>query len=75
MLRREFSLRLRTGEKYLVIDAGGGTIDIIAHQVIDSLKLKELIIANGGDWGGATVDKEFKELLKAIGMMRRLEYL
>jgi molecular chaperone DnaK (HSP70) len=62
----EKRLKLMKGEKYLVIDAGGGTVDITGYQVLNDGKVKELIIANGGAWGGITVDKKYKELLTEL---------
>ncbi|KAL4232762.1 Heat shock 70 kDa protein 12A [Mactra antiquata] len=52
--------------KYLVLDAGGGTIDITIHQVQDNGSIKELYAANGGDWGGTYIDKAFRDLLSDI---------
>jgi molecular chaperone DnaK (HSP70) len=72
---KESSLRLNKDEKYIIIDAGGGTIDITAHQVVNGLKLKEITTANGGDWGGIAVDMEFKKLLvKIFGVKFVSEY-
>ena len=44
----------------------GGTIDITVHQVEKTRTLKELHKANGGDWGGAKVNKAFEDLLAAV---------
>ncbi|KAL4232761.1 Heat shock 70 kDa protein 12A [Mactra antiquata] len=52
--------------KYLVLDAGGGTIDITVHQVQDNGSIKELYAANGGDWGGTYIDEAFHDLLSDI---------
>ncbi|XP_021373555.1 heat shock 70 kDa protein 12B-like isoform X2 [Mizuhopecten yessoensis] len=54
------------GSKYLVLDAGGGTIDITAHEVQRDGSLKEIFKANGGDWGGTKVDHAFQVLLSGI---------
>lgn len=54
------------GTKYLVLDAGGGTVDITIHEVIKEGKLKELARASGGDWGGISVDAAFEEALMEI---------
>ncbi|OWF52450.1 heat shock 70 kDa protein 12A-like [Mizuhopecten yessoensis] len=53
----------KPGAKYMVLDVGGGTVDITVHQVEDGLQLKEIHMANGGDWGGTMVDTEFEKLL------------
>ncbi|OWF52451.1 heat shock 70 kDa protein 12A-like [Mizuhopecten yessoensis] len=56
----------KPGAKYLVLDVGGGTVDITVHEVQDDLRLKELYMANGGEWGGTMVDSEFIKLLSEI---------
>ncbi|XP_062619948.1 heat shock 70 kDa protein 12A-like [Saccostrea cucullata] len=56
----------QVGSKYLVLDAGGGTIDITIHEVKDEGKLRELTRASGGDWGGVSVDKAFEAVLTEI---------
>ncbi|XP_062597459.1 heat shock 70 kDa protein 12A-like [Saccostrea cucullata] len=54
------------GSKYMVIDAGGGTIDITVHEVQTNNSLKELYSANGGPWGGTNVDDALQSLLTDI---------
>ncbi|KAL3878541.1 hypothetical protein ACJMK2_030881 [Sinanodonta woodiana] len=54
------------GSKYLVLDAGGGTVDITVHEVMDDRELRELHRASGGDWGGTKVDNAFTDLLTDI---------
>ncbi|KAK3602775.1 hypothetical protein CHS0354_026322 [Potamilus streckersoni] len=54
------------GDKYLILDAGGGTIDITVHKVHSDGTLRELHAASGGDWGGTKVDKAFYDLLVNI---------
>nr|XP_022297580.1 heat shock 70 kDa protein 12A-like [Crassostrea virginica] len=54
------------GSKYIVVDAGGGTIDITAHEVLNDDTIKELIKANGGDWGGTSVDGEYLDFIKCL---------
>ncbi|XP_022290110.2 heat shock 70 kDa protein 12A-like [Crassostrea virginica] len=52
--------------KYMLVDAGGGTVDIIVHEVQDDGTLRELHKANGGDWGGTSVDVSFMRFLASI---------
>ncbi|KAH3835298.1 hypothetical protein DPMN_108649, partial [Dreissena polymorpha] len=52
--------------KYLVFDAGGGTVDIAVHQAVFGGGIKEIYAANGGDWGGTYVDKAFGRFLEEI---------
>ncbi|XP_078325404.1 heat shock 70 kDa protein 12A-like isoform X1 [Crassostrea virginica] len=56
----------KSGSKYMVVDAGGGTIDITVHEVQNDRTLKEIYKANGGDWGGTKVDASFKKRLAFI---------
>ncbi|XP_060064370.1 heat shock 70 kDa protein 12B-like [Ylistrum balloti] len=55
-----------SGSKYLVLDGGGGTIDVTVHEVQSDGSLKEIHKANGGDWGGTKVDNAFQILLSGI---------
>lgn len=54
------------GKKYLVLDAGGGTVDITVHEVTKDNNLKELEKASGGDWGGTCVDNYYKDTLMEV---------
>lgn len=54
------------GSKYIVVDAGGGTVDITAHEVLEDGHVKELIKSTGGSWGGTKVDEEYMDFLKRL---------
>ncbi|KAL3885507.1 hypothetical protein ACJMK2_025560 [Sinanodonta woodiana] len=58
--------KMKAGSKYVVIDAGGGTVDITVHQVIGGGRLKEIHKASGGAWGGTTVDEGYRQFLISI---------
>ncbi|XP_060567544.1 heat shock 70 kDa protein 12A-like, partial [Ruditapes philippinarum] len=65
--RKKVSLsKFQAGKKYLVLDAGGGTIDITIHEVLRNGNLKELHKASGGAWGGTKVDAAFEAFLSEI---------
>lgn len=68
---------LPEGAKYLVLDLGGGTIDITAHEVMADAGLRELHQASGGYYGGTCVNDEimsfFKRLFGAPVLMRLKE--
>ncbi|CAN0007030.1 unnamed protein product, partial [Sphacelaria rigidula] len=53
------------GTQVMVLDCGGGTIDITAHEVIKAspLELKEVEEPTGGPWGSTIVDAKFKAFL------------
>ncbi|CAG2190339.1 unnamed protein product [Mytilus edulis] len=55
---------LSPGTKYLILDAGGGTIDITVQEVQEDESIKQLYMANGGDWGGTKVDLAFEKRLE-----------
>ncbi|CAG2237770.1 unnamed protein product [Mytilus edulis] len=63
------------GSKYLVIDIGGGTVDITAHHKVGKDDLQELCSASGGACGGTTVDREFLNLFENIVQERVMETL
>lgn len=46
-------LDMHPGQRYMVVDCGGGTVDITVHQImdLDGLHLKELHRATGGPYG------------------------
>ncbi|KAL6455388.1 hypothetical protein MHYP_G00361980 [Metynnis hypsauchen] len=55
-----------SGTQYMVVDCGGGTIDVTVHEVAEGGCLKELHRVSGNNLGGQTVDKNFKSLLREI---------
>ncbi|XP_076112303.1 heat shock 70 kDa protein 12A-like [Mytilus galloprovincialis] len=69
----EFSVA--DGINYLVVDLGGGTVDITAHHKINMDNLEELSRASGGACGGTTVDKEFLNLFECIVGKKVMKYL
>ena len=60
------SADFKVGTRYLVVDCGGGTVDLTVHEMEAGGTLKELYKASGGAWGAIGVDHEFEELLKRI---------
>ncbi|KAI4873231.1 hypothetical protein NFI96_028184 [Prochilodus magdalenae] len=54
------------GTQYIVVDCGGGTIDITVHEVGEGGCLKEMHRVSGNSLGGQTVDKNFKSFLREI---------
>ncbi|XP_076100919.1 heat shock 70 kDa protein 12A-like [Mytilus galloprovincialis] len=54
------------GQKYMVIDLGGGTADITVHEKLEGGHLKELCHASGGDCGGTSVDNAFVQMIVKI---------
>ncbi|XP_063402350.1 heat shock 70 kDa protein 12B-like isoform X1 [Mytilus trossulus] len=62
---------MKPGAKFLLLDCGGGTVDITVHEVRYENSLKEIHRASGGPWGGIKVDDAFQEhLLELFGFDR-----
>ncbi|KAG2464893.1 heat shock 70 kDa protein 12A-like [Polypterus senegalus] len=59
-------LETQKGTKYIVVDCGGGTIDITVHEVLENGFLKELQKASGRGWGGSFVDNNFRTFLREV---------
>ncbi|KAH1168209.1 heat shock 70 kDa protein 12A [Mauremys mutica] len=58
---------LEEGDRYIVVDSGGGTVDLTVHQIrLPEGHLKELYKATGGPYGSVGVDYEFEKLLCKI---------
>lgn len=47
------------GSRYMVIDLGGGTVDVSVHEKLSDDSLKQLHISSGGPWGGCAVDENY----------------
>ena len=58
----------RAGTKIMILDCGGGTVDITTHEVLsmNPLRLKELLPPTGGAWGSTCVDSAFKKWCKTF---------
>ncbi|KAJ9584733.1 hypothetical protein L9F63_020938, partial [Diploptera punctata] len=55
------------GTRYMVVDCGGGTVDITVHELSECHgTLRELHKATGGPWGSMGVDFEFEKLLDEV---------
>ncbi|XP_053373619.1 heat shock 70 kDa protein 12B-like [Mercenaria mercenaria] len=54
------------GAQFMVLDLGGGTVDITVHEVQTDGTLKELHSPSGGPWGGTVVDKGIDEFLDEL---------
>ena len=60
------SMEFKAGAQYIVVDCGGGTVDLTVHEMEEGGTLKELYKASGGAWGAIGIDKEFENLLVKI---------
>ncbi|KAF4124502.1 Molecular chaperone DnaK (HSP70) [Geosmithia morbida] len=57
---------LQLGRKFVVCDAGGGTVDLITYEVteVGKLELKEVTEGTGGQCGSSMLNKRFRRHLK-----------
>ena len=60
---------MRKGSVIMVLDCGGGTVDITVHKLIcktdEKFLCQELLPSSGGcEWGSKYVDQYFEEFLK-----------
>lgn len=53
--------QLPEGTHFMVVDSGGGTVDITVHEVLAGKKLKEVVQGTGGAYGSTYVDRYFLE--------------
>lgn len=51
---------------YIVIDNGGGTLDITVHEIQEDGTIHEIHCPAGGDIGGMHVDREFQRMLFTV---------
>ncbi|XP_029450066.1 heat shock 70 kDa protein 12B isoform X1 [Rhinatrema bivittatum] len=58
---------MQAGDRYIVADCGGGTVDLTVHQIEQPQgTLKELYKASGGPYGSVGVDLAFENMLCQI---------
>jgi molecular chaperone DnaK (HSP70) len=63
VMMRQNESALENGKVIMIVDAGGGTVDITVHEVIGGRGLDELIPCGGGLHGSKYVDRNFREFL------------
>ncbi|XP_052814187.1 heat shock 70 kDa protein 12A-like [Mya arenaria] len=54
------------GSKFMILDLGGGTIDITSHEVNCDGRLEALVEPSGGPWGGVLVDANWYKLFEEL---------
>jgi molecular chaperone DnaK (HSP70) len=54
---------LKHGDRFMICDAGGGTVDLIVFE-IDGSKLRECTKGHGQSCGSVFLDRRFRKLLK-----------
>ncbi|SMR42561.1 unnamed protein product [Zymoseptoria tritici ST99CH_1A5] len=67
---------LTVGQNYVVCDAGGGTVDLIAYKVthVNPLRIEESAVGTGGLCGSAFLNYRFEDAVRQrLGQERYLE--
>eukprot|EP01084_Bolivina_argentea_P289301 496741_1 len=62
----KFSSLFTKGCKYILIDAGGGTVDIACHKIVSEDAVEEFHYPEGGKYGSCYIDDEYIKLLRCI---------
>ncbi|KAH8591766.1 hypothetical protein B0O99DRAFT_654237 [Bisporella sp. PMI_857] len=67
-------LNLKAGDAFIVVDCGGGTVDLIAYEVEDELPLtmKELTVTTGDSCGSTATNRNFNNILQSKLRLMRL---
>ena len=55
-----------TSSNYMVVDIGGGTVDLAVHHIDENGQMEVLTLPQGNDCGGTRVNREFEATLKHI---------
>lgn len=66
---------LKVGDNFVICDAGGGTVDLIAYKItqVSPLRVEESAVGTGGLCGSAFLNYRFEEHVKErLGMERYL---
>jgi len=61
-------MHLQAGHRFMILDCGGGTVDITMHQAasVSPLKLDEIETPSGGPWGSTKVDASFSAFVSDL---------
>ncbi|PKC02910.1 actin-like ATPase domain-containing protein [Rhizophagus irregularis] len=78
-LRNEYLLK--SGDLFMVVDCGGGTVDLTTRELLDEDKLSEITVRAGDNCGSCYVDQAFIEFLdskigsSAIDILKENHYV
>ena len=55
--------KFNVGDKYIIIDAGGGTVDIACHRISEPFHMEEIHLPTGGPYGSTKIDLQYRRFL------------
>ncbi|CAG8608555.1 2690_t:CDS:2 [Funneliformis caledonium] len=70
---------LKPGDSFMVVDCGGGTVDLTRHELLQNSKLSEITERSGENCGSSFIDKKFIEFVgrklgKSFEFLKRNHY-
>ncbi|CAI2175026.1 5911_t:CDS:2, partial [Funneliformis geosporum] len=54
---------LKPGDSFMVVDCGGGTVDLTRHELLQNSRLSEITERSGKNCGSSFIDKKFIEFI------------
>ena len=63
-VRSQQGAQVKSGNVVLVLDCGGGTVDLVTHDVLENDTVKELATGSGNCCGGGYVDAGFFTMME-----------
>ena len=64
---------------YMIIDCGGGTVDLCIHQKVkgfgDNCTIRECGLPSGDGWGSTFIDKAFESFLETVFTFACIDYI
>ncbi|VDI41244.1 Hypothetical predicted protein [Mytilus galloprovincialis] len=55
-----------SGSQFVIVDLGGGTVDITCNEVTETGQLQEIYHASGGPWGGNMINLRIWKLIRSV---------
>lgn len=59
LLAKNINDQFKHGQRYILVDAGGGTCDIACHEIVGDYSVKQCYYPTGGKWGSTYIDEAF----------------
>ncbi|CAG8504961.1 9394_t:CDS:2 [Funneliformis mosseae] len=70
---------LKPGDSFMVVDCGGGTVDLTRHELLQNSRLSEITERSGKNCGSSFIDKKFIEFIgtklgKSVELLKKKHY-